>query len=73
MKEETARAVLAQVYGSEIADQEVQRASRRCECLRGIQAMHGSLQELGLSRTAVLEMADSCAGRKERGCIEYFI
>ena len=68
MEQEVLSAVLAQVDRSKIADQEIERAGRRCDRISRVDAMHESWYRAGRIQVAILEMifTDMCM-RKGKG------
>jgi hypothetical protein len=56
MEEEVLSAVLAQVDRSKIADQEIERAGRRCDRSRWVDAMHESSYQAGRIQVVMFEM-----------------
>ena len=67
-EQEALSAVLAQVDRSKIADQEIERAGRRCHRSRRINAMHESCDQTGRIQVGMLEMMSvKLCMRKERG------
>ena len=68
MEQEVLSAVLAQVDRSKIADQEIERAGRRRDRIRRVDAMHESWYQAGRIQVAILVtmFADMCM-RKGKG------